>query len=142
MTATTEQRIALRFIPKNSRVVEHELGVCYIQDTTRRYGIQELPYFLVMAYTNRANKHSFYEGYQTAERRNKRVQEFFAGLDRRVKIVAERKSEREKPHTLRVGDIIHHSWGWEQTQCDYYQVLAVTPHGATVQAITASGGRR
>ena len=26
--------------------------------------------------------------------------------------------------TVQVGDIFHCSWGWEQTQCDFYQVIS------------------
>lgn len=125
-------RIASRYIPPNSVTVEHRLAVCYTQDGTRGNGSQ---YFSVMCYIGAAGKAAFYESYRTAEQRDKRVADTFAGLERSEVARRERKSERSRPHTVKVGDIIHHSWGYEQTQCDYYQVLAVTAHGATIQAI-------
>lgn len=37
---------------------------------------------------------------------------------------------------FKVGDIIHHSWGYGQTQADFYQVVKVTKATVTVRAIT------
>ena len=34
-----------------------------------------------------------------------------------------------------VGDIVHHSWGYDQTQCDYYQVVALTKAMVTLKPI-------
>ena len=33
------------------------------------------------------------------------------------------KSQFENPY--KVGDILHHSWGYDQTNCDFYQVVEV-----------------
>lgn len=30
-----------------------------------------------------------------------------------------------KPMTLKIGDVLHSSWGWEQTNNDYYEVVAI-----------------
>lgn len=51
-----------------------------------------------------------------------------------------KQEEREfiKKHFVNpfdVGDILHHSWGYDQTQCDYYQVVAKTRAGVTVRPI-------
>jgi len=128
-------QIASRYIPAGSVKVEHSLGTCYLQDTTA--GPQAKPYFTVIAYTGNAGKKTFYEGYRTAELRDQRVADFFAGLEESAASRTRRQAERTAPHTMKPGDIIHHSWGWEQTQCDFYQVLFVTQHGATIQAIGA-----
>jgi hypothetical protein len=121
-----------RYIPKDSQAIEHPLGVAYVQDLPAANSRMK---YLAIAYAGKANKKSFYESYATKEARDKRIADFFAGLESWQKMKAERRAESSKPHTLKVGDILHHSWGWEQTQCDYYQILAVTPHGATIQAI-------
>ncbi len=91
----------------------------------------------MIAYTGNAGEKAFYEGYRTAELRDQRVTDFFAGLEESAASRTIRHAERTAPHTMKPGDIIHHSWGWEQTQCDCYQVLSVTQHGATIQAIGA-----
>ena len=38
---------------------------------------------------------------------------------------AERAAERAKGHTLEVGHILYSSWGYEQTNIDFFQVVAV-----------------
>ena len=36
-----------------------------------------------------------------------------------------RRSSEEFRRSLRVGDILYSSWGWEQTNIDFYQVIAI-----------------
>jgi hypothetical protein len=31
--------------------------------------------------------------------------------------------------SLNIGDILHGSWGYDQTQCEYFQVVGLTPKG-------------
>ena len=38
---------------------------------------------------------------------------------------AEAKAKRATPHTLKEGDILVSSWGWEQTNVDFYQVIGL-----------------
>lgn len=35
------------------------------------------------------------------------------------------------------GDILHHSWGWEQTNCDFYQVVEVKKASVVLRKIAA-----
>lgn len=44
---------------------------------------------------------------------------------RRAERKAEEIAKRNAPHSLKVGDILVCSWGWEQTNVDYYQVVAL-----------------
>ena len=41
------------------------------------------------------------------------------------------RSSEEFRRSLRVGDILYSSWGWEQTNIDFYQVIAI--RGCTVR---------
>jgi hypothetical protein len=122
-----------RWVPKGSREISHELGVVYVYEYET--GPMKVAAFAVCAYTGRANKAAFHESYHRAESRDKRVADFFSGLESHAREKAAWKAETSKPHTLRPGVILHHSWGWEQTQCDYYQVLSVTDHTMIIQAI-------
>lgn len=48
------------------------------------------------------------------------------------------KREYVKKHfknPFKVGDIIHHSWGYGQTNCDFYQVVRVTKASIEVRPI-------
>lgn len=44
---------------------------------------------------------------------------------RRAELAAQRREKLAKPHGLQVGDVLHSTWGYEQTNIDYYQVTAV-----------------
>jgi hypothetical protein len=122
-----------RWIPKDSRPVEHRLGVCYVADQLNTP--RNIPVFTVCAYRGNAGKSSFYESYRSAEARDKRVAEFFASLESWEQTKNERRAERSKPHTLVVGDIITNSWGWEQTNVDMYQVVKATSNYVWLQPI-------
>lgn len=37
----------------------------------------------------------------------------------------ERRAELAKPHTLAVGDVLESSWGYDQTNIDYYQITQI-----------------
>ena len=48
--------------------------------------------------------------------------------------------------TVKVGDLFYDSWGYDQTQVDFYEVVGLTPSGLSVrvqkvrQVVTSSGG--
>ena len=44
---------------------------------------------------------------------------------------AQEKASAAFRESLRVGEILYSSWGWEQTNIDFYQVMAI--RGCTVQ---------
>lgn len=43
---------------------------------------------------------------------------------------AERAAERRQPHSLQVGDVLYASWGYDQTNIDFYEIIGV--RGAVV----------
>ncbi|CAD7741035.1 hypothetical protein LMG31884_47200 (plasmid) [Xanthomonas hydrangeae] len=53
-----------------------------------------------------------------------------AWLETENKAIAERQAAKQKAHTLAVGDVLYSSWGWEQTNISFYEVVAV--RGAVV----------
>lgn len=56
------------------------------------------------------------------------VQRFFESLSERRQRVATWRAEANKPHTLKVGDIITNSWGYDQTNVDWYRITRTTEH--------------
>lgn len=47
-----------------------------------------------------------------------------------------RKSRRQpKAHSLAVGTILVSTWGWEQTNVEFYQVVRVTPRTVVIRGI-------
>lgn len=51
----------------------------------------------------------------------------------------EQKAKKNAPHTLKVGDLLSSSWGYDQTNIDFYQVVEVI--GAHTVKIEKIGGQ-
>jgi hypothetical protein len=64
--------------------------------------------------------------FKTPEARRSWVAELFADAMADAKRAEERKAQkaaaRAKPHALQVGDVLRSSWGYDQTNIDYYEV--------------------
>jgi hypothetical protein len=52
-----------------------------------------------------------------------------------IKKLAEIKPYTEPKHNIKVGDIFYNSWGYEQTNIDFYQVVSTTAKTITLQQI-------
>jgi len=50
---------------------------------------------------------------------------------RQAKLEAKKKFQ----NPYKVGDILHHSWGYDQTNCDFYQVTEVKPASVVLRKI-------
>lgn len=118
-----------RWIPQGSQAITHPDGLAVV------YWYPARGNFGAIAYVGKAAKAAWHYSVKSMDRVNELATQLFKNLEEHRVRIAERRAERTKPHTLKIGDIIHHSWGWEQTQCDYYQVLSVTPHTAIVRAL-------
>jgi hypothetical protein len=88
-----------------------------------------------IGYTGKANTHSFHYGFQTPARRDEYIANWMEGLKKKQVTKAQKQEERKLPHTLVVGDIMVYSWGYDQTNIDFYQVISVTPKTVKVQKI-------
>lgn len=64
--------------------------------------------------------------FKSEERRAEYVAEFFRNSDaavaRRKNRAAVRKAELAKPHGLKAGDVLHGSWGYDQTNVEFWEV--------------------
>ena len=66
--------------------------------------------------------------YRSVEARDKAVEDYFDGLqvsiDRKAAYKAKQKAEKEKSvESIKVGDIFEGSWGYDQTNIEFYQVV-------------------
>jgi len=50
------------------------------------------------------------------------------------------RSSEEFRRSLRVGDILYSSWGWEQTNIDFYQVIAIRGSAVDLRQRTTEDG--
>ena len=96
-----------RFIPENAQAIEHAGGVVYT------YSAHEKPY--AVAYRGKRSKADWHYSFRNDERRAEAIQSFFQSLEATARSKAKRKAERSQPHTLKAGQIVYNSWGYDQT---------------------------
>lgn len=114
---------AVRFIPANSKekTKKGTDAVVYVAGLS------------AIGYRGKLNRSVFYYRYPNAAELDRCVKAFF---DQCVKEDAEKaKRTAEKKsflHTLKVGDVLYSSWGYDQTNIDFYQIVAV-PSGKSVK---------
>jgi len=88
--------------------------------------LQEIKHpYVAMGFSGKKAKYDFYYHFQTIEQRH----EFITKWENRLKAIAKSKQERKEkrlaPSTLKEGAILYSSWGYEQTNIDFYQVTKV-----------------
>lgn len=70
-------------------------------------------------YSGRRWKPSFRFWFRKEADREKRITEFFTN----IRIVEKRDKKAKEPHALQEGQILVCSWGYDQTNVDFYQVV-------------------
>lgn len=85
--------------------------------------------------------YAFYT-FRSVERRELWIAEQKSSADSRAKMMEERKAQRKAElatikQSLKVGMVLHGSWGYDQTNCELYQVVAIRGSKATIRAIAA-----
>jgi hypothetical protein len=87
--------------------------------------------YLVRVFNNNAkkayNRQVAYYSFGTDEnRRDEYIQNFMSNVKTREEAKAQRKAERKAfVNPAKIGDILECSWGYDQTNVDYYQVTKV-----------------
>jgi hypothetical protein len=99
---------------------DYSLGaVAYLQTTDT-----ETVYML--GFSGKKSKPDFHYRFRSLEQAEKYRENWHQGLVSRARAKAERQAEkaakRAQPHPLKVGDVLVSSWGYDQTNYDYYQV--------------------
>ena len=120
-----------RYIPKDSVEIT-------------RPGVEAVVYasgaIYALGYAGKAQNPTFNYHFPNAAQRDAYVEQFFAGLEQTAKAKAERAAARKAwRHGFQVGDILSHSWGWEQTNVNFYQVIAVNGARITLRDIAHRG---
>lgn len=79
-------------------------------------------------FSGRRNRADFAYRFNNAERMNAYIAEYVAGIAAQRERAAARRAERvaaARNAVVNVGDIFRASWGYDQTNIDYFQVVAV-----------------
>jgi hypothetical protein len=89
-----------------------------------------------MVFRGKQNKPALHHQYSKPERREQHVSEYVEG-QRKVGAYKAEQAEKRKGfrHSYKVGDVLHYSWGYEQTQCEFFEVTATTPGTVTLREI-------
>jgi len=94
------------------------------------YETAGVPY--AIGFHGKAAKPDFHHRFRSTERRAEHIAGYLEGRKQRAAAMAEQKTKRQAPHTLKIGDVLVCSWGYDQTNIDYYQVTRV-PGAQTVE---------
>ena len=110
-----------RYIPENAEAITRDgLNAVVYYYTSR----QNKP--CAIAYKGRRSKADYHYSYRTEDSRDDAANKFFDGWEEYEALKGKRRKKRSQAHTLKVGDILVCSWGYGQTNVDFYQVLSRT----------------
>lgn len=86
-----------------------------------------------LGFGGRRQRPDFNYRFKNEEQARAYIQKYFDGQRRTAQRKAEqRQAQKEFRTSLVVGDVLYASWGYEQTNVDWYQVVEVKPSGKTV----------
>jgi hypothetical protein len=94
--------------------------------------------YIAMAFSGNRGQYDFYGIYNTIEKRDAQLARYLDDLKKTAEARAKRNAERNGyRHDYKEGEILHYSWGYEQTQCEFYQVIATTEKTITLRQIAS-----
>jgi hypothetical protein len=94
-----------------------------------------------IGFVGKAAKPAFHYRHRNEAQRLEHAAGFIAGRKQTAEAKAVRMAERKAPHTLTVGTILVSSWGYDQTNIDYYQVTRLLgANTVEIREIAAESG--
>ncbi|MBZ6078853.1 hypothetical protein [Microvirga puerhi] len=78
-----------------------------------------------VAFYGKGSKPSFRFAFRTEAERERKISEFFQRCGAWDAYRKERRKEKAQPHTLEIGHILVSSWGYDQTNINFYQVTRI-----------------
>lgn len=97
-------------------------------------------YWCAIGYSGKGAKHDFHHYWLTEEAMLNHVEKYKATCLATVQYKAEQKAKKKAQNNsvvCEVGTIVVNSWGYDQTNVDYYQVVKVTNKTATLREISS-----
>lgn len=133
---------ASRYVPPNY----------YLLDKNESLGLEvygrTIGKICAICYTGKRQKSDWHFSFLSLASLEERVRQTITGLQESQERKKQRAVERNAPHNLAVGVLMVASWGWEQTNIEYFQVtkivsksfIEVTPIGQTKTYDNAMSG--
>ena len=113
---TTADIESARYVPSGATPIRDKAtdAVAYV------YEANGVPH--AIGYCGRRKKHDFHFRFRSVDRRSEHIADFFRSRAASIAATARRRAESKPARTLEVGSILCASWGYEQTNVDFYQV--------------------
>lgn len=113
----TKNYASERWLPKtcNTPFIKNEFFDFYWNEN------KEKP--VCITFSKKAKNKFWYIQFLSYESMMKKVEETISNAVSRKKTQEEYKAKRNKPHSLEVGDILYASWGYDQTNIDFFKVV-------------------
>lgn len=118
------------YIPKGSTKVADKLSsaVAYLYE---RNGI-----LFAMGFHGRADKPDWHFRFKTAHLREKHIREHFQAWQARAKRVEDHRAEAKAwVNDYKVGDMLNTCWGYDQTNREFFEVIAVNGKMLTLREV-------
>jgi hypothetical protein len=127
-----------QIIPKNSEVYRQ-----YKDKAIVYYWTSENGKICAVAFKGKSNKPVWHYSFRTELQRNSYSDNW---INQSIKNEIENEAKQSRKAEIRksfvnpykIGDILHHSWGYEQTNCDFYQVVDIKKASVVLKPIKAS----
>jgi hypothetical protein len=119
---------------------EAERSADFKVETYKKYEFQtwtnEKGRLVLRAYKGESGKPVSYYYYRSEADRVEAVERMKKNADNREKVLDERKKARKNTvNPYEVGDILTSSWGYDQTNVDFYEVIGVTNKSVRLEKI-------
>lgn len=112
-------------IPENAEPYDATGTDAAVYTYTMKSGI-----LCALAFVGRAQKPKWKLSFRDETQRAGYISRFLTDrkrtLEANAKWKAEKKADADAPHTFSIGDILSCSWGYDQTNVNFYQVLALS----------------
>ena len=112
-----------RWVPKGYVKLERKNGTgdLLFYSTELKRNDKSLGYAAI-AYTEKSFNHLWHYSFKTYDQMVERIKKTIDDRLQQQASVKERRVKRLEPHTLKVGDILYTSWGYDQTNIEFFQV--------------------
>lgn len=139
--ALAEKRIAERYIPRGYEL-KYETSDVHIyygdnSEVAKELNFKEVQYYAI-AFKAKGKNSIAHIRFRDEDRRDQWSNELIGRYLKRARDMQARRSQRNRPHNVKIGDIFYSSWGYDQTNINFYQVVKTTERTVTVQEIAGA----
>lgn len=103
------------FVSNGYKLEEYDGFIALTKDEDRHYSL--------VTYFGNSAKTTDRCYFVRKDERDARINRYIEGVKARKEFKAKQKAKRSAPHELKVGDILVNSWGYDQTNVDFFEVV-------------------